>query len=113
MNNILNNYSLGDISLSYITDGSGHVGIILLPTDKTENADFLDGNIESIVQLYIRGDDLPPSFASGITLSGSQSTGMLKYDGQTFDEDGDNVAIKTKLHDVRGYDVLHTVSYKS
>ena len=91
MNNILNNYSLGDISLFYITDDGGHVGIVLLPTDKTENADFLDGNIESIVQLYIRGDNLPSGYASGITLSGSQSTGMLTYDGQTFDEDGDNV----------------------
>ena len=59
MNNILNNYSLGDISLSYITDGSGHVGMVLLPTDKTEGADFLGGDIESIVQLYIRGDNLP------------------------------------------------------
>ncbi len=113
MNTILSKYTLGDISLSYITDGSGHVGIVLLPTDKTENADFLDGNIESIVQLYIRGDDLPPSFASGITLSGSQSTGMLKYDGQTLEENGGSVTIKTRLHDGRGYDVLHTVTYKS
>lgn len=113
MNNILNNYSLGDIFLSYITDGSGHVGIILLPTDKTEGADFLDGDIESIVQLYIRGDNLPSGFASGITLSGSQSTGMLKYDGQTLEENGGSVTIKTRLHDGRGYDVLHTVTYKS
>lgn len=113
MNTILSKYTLGDISLSYITDDGGHVGIILLPTDKTEGADFLDGNIESIVQLYIRGDNLPSGFASGITLSGSQSTGMLTYDGQTFDENGSSVTIKTRLHDGRGYDVLHTVSYKS
>lgn len=38
---------------------------------------------------------------------------MLTYDGQTFDEDGGSVTIKTRLHDGRGYDVLHTVSYKS
>mgnify|MGYP001838208660 CR=1 FL=1 len=48
MNNILNNYSLGDISLSYITDGSGHVGMVLMPTDKTEGADFL-GDRKSVV----------------------------------------------------------------
>ena len=112
MNSILNKYTLGDISLSYITDG-GHVGMILLPADKAENADFLDGDIESLVQLYIRGDDLPPSFASGITLSGSQSTGMLTFSGQTAEENGDTVTIKTKLHDSRGYDVLHTVAYKN
>ena len=110
MNNILNNYTLGDISLSYITDGSGHVGMVLLPTDKTEGSDFLGGDIESIVQLYIRGDNLPSGYASGITLSGSQSTGMLKYDGQTSEENGGSVTIKTRLHDGRGYDVLHTVT---
>ena len=101
MNNILNNYSLGDISLSYITDGSGHVGIILLPTDKTEGADFLGGDIESIVQLYIRGDNLPSGYASGITLSGSQSTKMLTYDGQTSEENGGSATLTTPLHDSR------------
>lgn len=113
MNTILSKYTLGDISLFYITDDGGHVGIILLPTDKTEGADFLGGDIESIVQLYIRGDNLPSGYASGITLSGSQSTKMLTYDGQTLEENGSSVTIKTRLHDVRGYDVLHTVTYKS
>lgn len=66
---ILNQYILGDMELTYLINDRQQVGMMFLPSSAAHRAEYLTGDIESLVQLYLRGDPLPGGFSNGLTLA--------------------------------------------
>jgi len=95
-------YQLGDICLSYDMDDKGHIGMLIVPGDVPAER---HGPLEPLVQWHLRGDNLPGGYASGATLTGTESTAKLIFVSQ--EQVGD--AIVTTLKDEAGCLVRHKV----
>ena len=108
-NRILNQYTLGDMELTYLMDPQGRVGMMLLPANLADRAEYLSGNIESLVQLYIRGDSLPGGFSNGLTLSETGSTHSMTYRDQTVTQGAGETVITTLLENDRGHRLIHKI----
>lgn len=122
MINLLNEYVLGDISVRYFIDSeSKNVGLTILPksSGKAEGviadggiADF--GNkrmsIDSLVQLKLKGDTYPGSYAQGSTMRNGASTNRLQYRDQKKVLENQCETIITTLSDERGFEVTHVLS---
>ncbi len=112
-NAVLNSYTLCDMRLSYLTDGEGHAGMCFAPASFAGSADFTAREVEPLVQLYIRGDNLPGGCANGLTTSGAASTFTMKYAGQTAEENGGVTVITTRLEDGRGFVLDHILTHRA
>ena len=112
-NRILNQYRLGDMEVTYLINDQGRVGMMFLPISAPWDDAYLTGDIESLVQLYNRGDNLPGGFSNGLTLSESQSTHAMTYRDQTVDHDGNRTVIITILEDGRGHQLQHHLYHRN
>ena len=104
---ILNQYIYGDMELTYLISDHGRVGMIILPVSVADRAEYLSGDIESLVQLYIRGDHLPGGFSNGLTLSETGSTHSMTYLDQTVTQDNGETVVTTLLGNHRGHRLVH------
>ena len=112
-NTVLSWYAFSDMQLTYLADPAGHVGMMLLPLSLADKADFLTGNIESLVQLYIRGDALPGGFSSGLTLSETETTYSMTYRSQTLSQEDDCTVVTTVLENNRRHRVSHRLLFRA
>jgi len=110
--NLLHQYRFGDMDAAYLTDDAGHVGLSLVPAAKATGAERLRGEVEPLVQLYLRGDRLPGGFANGLTMSGSGSTDAMRFLSQTVEHHPGGTAVVTRLEDGRGHALVHTLTYR-
>ena len=106
-NRCLSQYVLGDMEITYLINDHNRVGMVFLPVSAASKADYLSGDIESLVQLYIRGDHLPGGFSNGLTLSESASTHSMTYRDQTVTHNADKTIITTLLGNGRGHRLVH------
>ena len=100
-------YSLGDMALIYTVDESQHVGMTLTPWEMRSSVDLKQCAVDPLVQMYLRGDPLPNSYANGHTMTWSGTTARLQYETQRVDKD----IIETVLTDGRGIRVIHRVMW--
>ena len=112
-NKILSRFTFGDIELIYLTDSENHVGMSIIPSSVFDMADFENKQIESLVQLHIRGDGFPSGFAGGVTLSRSQSTQLLRLRSQETTGSGSEKTVVTYVEDGRGNTVKHLLTYQN
>ena len=110
-NRIIGSYLFGDMRVMYAADDGGHVGMIVVPDTAADKVIWKDRAVDSLVQLYIRGDNLPAGFAAGVTMSAAQSTYAMKYESQTKEEKDGTAVVTTALSDARGYKAKHILSY--
>ncbi len=111
-NRIIGSYLFGDMRVMYAADDGGHVGMIVVPDNAADKVIWKDRAVDSLVQLYIRGDNLPAGFAAGVTMSAAQSTYAMKYESQTKEEKDGTAVVTTTLADERGYKAKHILSYE-
>ncbi|MCR5041811.1 MAG: alpha-galactosidase [Clostridia bacterium] len=109
---LIRRYALGDMAAAYWKNGDGAVGMSFVPAAAEDRADPASHEVEPLAQLYIRGDDLPPGYANGLTSSGSASTRRMRYAGQTFSEKDGVTTIETRTEDGRGFAVRHILTYR-
>lgn len=101
--NIYSQYTLGDMLVRYITNESGQVGMMLVPYTMAEKVLEKQGNVESLVQLHARGDQLPNGYGNGHTLATTPATARMKL--KTQKKEGDTII--TTLSDDDGRLVHH------
>ncbi len=107
MNTVYSKYTRGALTVKYIKDDSGNVGLSILPCGM--HGDKYDGReIEPLVQLHVRGDMLPGGYANGATMCGSQSSASMKFSRQYEDKD----SIVTELTDGGGRFARHTLIFR-
>ena len=104
MNRIYSEYTRGGLTVRYLCDERGRIGLSVLPRDRAGDM-YGDREIEPIIQLYVRGDRLPSGYANGASMCGSESTDRMKLARQY--EDGD--AVVTELSDGTGRHARHTL----
>ncbi|RCX14772.1 alpha-galactosidase [Anaerobacterium chartisolvens] len=113
MSRILSEYIFGDISVRYLINEAGNVGIEILPASLKEKAvQDKKYNIDSLVQAYIKGDDFSGGFANGHTMRNGQSTSVLEYDSQRADYNNGTQIITTVLKNGNGHFARHILKYK-
>jgi alpha-galactosidase len=110
--NLIKTFEFGDMSVSYLTDNGGHVGMSFVPVSLADRADPESHDLEPLVELYIRGDGLPSGYASGLTTSGASTTYGMKFDGQTVTEEAGVTVVETRMRDERGNIVRHILTYR-
>lgn len=113
MGTLLKEHYLGDMVLRYETDEEANVGLLMYPADlplpeKCEKHMEMD----SLVQVKIAGDMYRGAYAPGNSMRQSVSTKNLKYKSQSVEESGQTVVVRTNLVDERGYEAVHTVTWK-
>ena len=104
---ILKQYQLGDMALTYVTDGHGTVGMVLTPWEMRGAVAEKQGNADSLVQVYVRGDTLPAGYGNGHTMTYSGTTAALRLAGQ--EQTGDTIV--TTLTDARGMVFRHRAAW--
>ena len=109
---ILNQYILGDMELTYLINDRQQVGMMFLPSSAAHRAEYLTGDIESLVQLYLRGDPLPGGFSNGLTLSESFSTHTMTYREQTLTQSDGETIVATLLGNDRDHRLIHQVIHR-
>lgn len=106
-------YLFGDMTLYYLQDEEGRVGLMICPSDlplpeKMEKRAALD----PLVQMKVLGDMYPGGYASGNTMRGSESAMGLRLKEQELEETEQGRRVRTVLEDQRGCRVVHRVSWE-
>ncbi len=104
---------VGDMMLVYEQETDFKtVGFYVIPADMSEDDNKKKFyRINSMVQLKLVGDIYPNCYGHGSSMRNSDSSNRLDYDSQVVEETDDGMIIKTYLKDMRGYDVVHMVTY--
>lgn len=113
-------YSLGDMTARYVTDETGKIGLILVPSSLAGEIDMdKDCAADSFVQLKLAGDAYPGTFGNGATMHDSGTVNDLRLANQSMDETPDSITITTcmvqerfeiehKLIWYKGYEALES-----
>ncbi len=104
MNRIYSEFTRGELTVRYIADERGRVGLSVLPRASV-GVSYRDRQIEPLVEIYVRGDRLPSGYANGASMCGSESTDKMTLRCQY--EDGDRIV--TELSDGCGRVARHTL----
>ncbi|MBE5815829.1 MAG: alpha-galactosidase [Clostridiales bacterium] len=105
--NILEQYTLGDMLLSYVADPQGRVGMQLIPAERAGDVLEKEWAAEPLVQLHAHGDQLPNGYGNGHTLATTPATDRMKPEARCTEGD----AIITRLTDGAGRTVYHKVRW--
>lgn len=104
---------IGDMILRYEQETDfATAGLSIIPADfdgKDDCKKFY--RINSLVQMKIIGDMYPNCYGQGSSMRNSESANRLDYKSQTVEQDEEKTVIKTYLEDMRGYKVIHVVTY--
>ncbi|MDP4181074.1 MAG: alpha-galactosidase, partial [Bacillota bacterium] len=112
MNMILSEHVLSDIFVRYLRNSAGNIGFEILPVNLKERAVSLKKyNIDSLIQVYIRGDNFSGGFANGHTMRNGQSTLSLLYDSQNVEFKNSAHIITTTLKNESGHVAEHILTY--
>jgi alpha-galactosidase len=123
----------GDMVLTYLIDAkTKRVGFLMVPLKKEKQVkswrETLDGvetralpkqvldmlrvrDVESMVQVHVRGDDMAGSHAQGRTMRNGASTLGLKWAGQKVKKTKEKTHILTALKSKHGYVCQHRVTW--
>ncbi len=107
-NTVYSEYRRGELTVYYITDKSGRIGLSILPAGTGDGASYADREIAPLAELYVRGDRLPSGYANGATMCGSESTGRMRLARQYMR--GDDIV--TELSDGCGRQIRHTLIFR-
>ncbi len=108
MNKELSRAVRGDMLFRYEINGENRVGLTLLPLAAEPLLKEKDALPEPLIQLYVRGDNLPAAFSSGRTMAGSGSVERLVFRGQEAGEE----RIVTRFEDPgRGLRLRHVLAF--
>lgn len=116
-------HPLGDMIAEYLIDPATQlVGLRLYPAaleaQLAEHREKLEGHqipaalLDSLVQFKLLGDPTD-EYTNGVTLRNSSSLATLQLVGQQVIEEGDQVAIITRLASPRGYTAEHHLSWRT
>ena len=112
MKRIINQYKLGDMTVSYIEDSeSGRCGMLLYPSVMEEEVSLEgDWQPDSLVQVKIVGDSYPVGFSHGHTMRNSRTVEKLRFVTQNSSM-GNLTTIETVLEsdDIRA---VHRLVYR-
>ncbi|MDW7655794.1 MAG: helix-turn-helix transcriptional regulator [Bacillota bacterium] len=98
MRRIISRHTFGDMSVTYITDESGRVGIVLSPVKLINKVDFdKDCAIDSLIQLKLAGDVNLGSFGCGITMRNNATLDRFSFEEQTVSETDESITVKVTL----------------
>ena len=111
MREILNTYTLGNLTAIYRreTEG-GTVELLLLPADCGSKVIRTDCAAEPLVQAKLNTDAAPAFFSGGRTMCNSPTTRAMRYMGQNAQMYGDKTVVTTILDDPRGLHYTHTLT---
>lgn len=109
----ISRFVFADMLISYLLDEKNHVGINVIPADMEDKQVEKEANIENIIQMYIRGDELSSGFGNGKTLSRTQSTQQLQYLSQDVTQYEDGTEIITWFTNPYDHRVGHVLSHKA
>lgn len=131
---IYSQFTLRDTVIAYQLDAdSGQVGLLLYPKAKASQLvarrTTLDGrpelesqpagvgrplpwNIDSFVQLRVRGDEAGPGYPSGRTMRGGLFIHQFRLKGQRVRRDSKRVVIITTLVNVEGHECEHHLEWR-
>lgn len=111
MKKILNQYTLGDMTVVYLLDtDNGCCGMTVVPSDipfDLEHDKTRRIKVISLAQAKVIGDNYPGQYFGGESMRESDTTRSLKYVNQTFN----NGEIKTYFKSESGLEMVNTVSY--
>ena len=117
MNNLISDtqkrYELGDMTVTYLKCEDGRIGYVLMPSVLADKAVDDPAQVDALVQLHVRGDDLAPGFINGFTLSETETTYRFVFDRQEVNETDGVTRIVTYLKDQRGLKLRHNLIYRS
>ncbi|MCQ2433298.1 MAG: alpha-galactosidase, partial [Clostridia bacterium] len=112
-NRLYKTFTLGDMEILYYLDDGNHIGMLMLPKDKSDRADFENKTPEPLAQIYIRGDALPGGFAAGLTMSQSETSNRFCFEEQTVTTEDNGICIRTVMKDARGYQLDHILTHRN
>lgn len=107
---VLSRFPICDMEVAYLINEHREVGLQIIPVSMSDRAGYSTANMESLVQLYIRGDQLPGGFINGLSLSQSGSTYAFRYDSQTSETTGGTTVVRTSLTDGRQHHITHILT---
>lgn len=107
MATLMSRFPLGDMAALYLTDEEKHVGFLLVPAETEPEIVKKDCAVDSLVQVHVRGDLVPPAYGNGHTMCASASTRRMHFLSQ--EQEGDRIV--TTLSDGEGRVARHTVTW--
>ncbi|MBE6936901.1 MAG: alpha-galactosidase, partial [Ruminococcaceae bacterium] len=105
--NILREYTLGDMLLTYLLDDEQHVGMRLIPVSTKDRVLEKDVKLEPLVQLHARGDQMPAGYGNGHTMATTPASEAMKFVSQ--EQDGDTII--TTVSDGAGRVARHDLTW--
>lgn len=112
MKNIISEFELNDMLVTYVENGTGKVGMEIIPKDKKQKVKCdKKYEIAPLIQVSIRGAAFAGGFANGHTMRDGQSTNNLKYDKQLVHKDKNFIEITTILKTSKGHIAMHVLTY--
>lgn len=107
MRQLYKDYLLGKLRLLYYLDEEQHMGMLLIPEEKTTALADKKCRIEPLVQAHICGDGVGPGYTNGHSMTDSETTSRFRFVSQ---KESDN-KIVTLLEDGLGRSIEHIVCY--
>lgn len=111
MKQILSEMCLGDMTALYYISNNKGVELVLIPSKMREQLQESNGNVDSMVQIKIEGDDFPFGFANGHTMRNSETTGKFIFHSQNKEEDDSSCAIHTFLRSDKLLEAEHILLF--
>lgn len=109
MREILNRYTLGELTAVYRREGDV-VELLLVPAGSEGGIARADCAAEPLIQAKLTEDDAPAFFSGGRTMRNSPTVKAMRYTGQTAQKSADKTVVVTKLTDPRGLAYTHTLT---
>lgn len=109
MREILNRYTLGELTAVYRREGDV-VELLLVPAGSEGSIARADCAAEPLIQAKLTEDDAPAFFSGGRTMRNSPTVKAMRYTGQTAQKSADKTVVVTKLTDPRGLAYTHTLT---
>lgn len=109
MREILNRYTLGELTAVYRREGDV-VELLLVPAGSEGSIARADCAAEPLIQAKLTEDDAPAFFSGGRTMRNSPTVKAMRYAGQTAQKSADKTVVVTKLTDPRGLAYTHTLT---
>ena len=126
----LAHHDLGDMSVRYVTDGAGQIGLTLAPgtmatvtprdgigaepyiRSLTGAGDPPAREIDPLVHIALRGDNASGGFSQGRTMRWSPSNARFSFDDQQVSVDDSTTRIATTLRSREGLRLTHVLTYR-
>ena len=103
----LSEFTLGDMLLTYWTDGAERVSMTLIPASMADRRIEKECSPEPLAQLHAEGDPLPNGYGNGVTLACTRASDSPRFKAQ--EREGDEIL--TTLADAEGREVVHRVRW--